>query len=308
MGLTLVEAAKLHSGDVLRSAVIEMFARESDIMRVLPFDTISGNALKYNREGAMPGVAFRGVNEGYSPSTGILNPQVESLSICGGDLDVDTFIVKTMGQDQRTTQEALKIKALAHAFTTKFIKGNSATEPREFDGLQTRIVGTQLLENGSTSGGDPLSLLKLDELIDLTDNPTHLIMNKTMRRRLTVAARTTTVGGNITHTKDEFGRQLTMYNDLPILTAYSSNGGTDPIAFDEAGGGGGSTATSIYCVSMGDGRLSGIQNGVMEVRDIGELEDSPLLRTRVEWYVGLAVMHSRSASRLRGISNAAVVA
>ena len=45
MALTLVEASKLHSGDVVRSAIIEIYARSSDILRVLPFETIAGSAL-----------------------------------------------------------------------------------------------------------------------------------------------------------------------------------------------------------------------------------------------------------------------
>ena len=62
MGLTLVEAAKLASGDVVKSAVIEMFAQASDILMTLPFEGINGNAVKYNREQTLPGIAFRGVN------------------------------------------------------------------------------------------------------------------------------------------------------------------------------------------------------------------------------------------------------
>jgi len=66
MALTLVEAAKINPGDVLKSAIIEQYARTSDILRVLPFEDIQGNAVKYNQESALPGVGFRGVNEGYT--------------------------------------------------------------------------------------------------------------------------------------------------------------------------------------------------------------------------------------------------
>jgi hypothetical protein len=70
-----------------------MFARASDLLMALPFKDIQGNAYQYNREGALPGVAFRGVNESYTASTGIINQLVEALRIAGGDLDVDTFII-----------------------------------------------------------------------------------------------------------------------------------------------------------------------------------------------------------------------
>jgi hypothetical protein len=310
MSLTLVEASKLmaNQGETLRAGVIAMFARSSDILMRLPFKNISGNAFAYNREGSLPGVAFRGVNEGYTPSTGVINPLTEALRIAGGDLDVDTFIVSTGGPGVRATHEELKVKALSAELTRVIVKGDSESQPREFDGLQARITGTQLIENGSTNGGDPLSLLNLDEALDQCIGPNQvLLMNKAMRRRLSVAGRTEQVSGHINYVLDEFGRQVTQYNGIPIMTAYSDNDGVDPIAFDELGStGANATATSIYVLALGDGLVSGIQNGVMSVRDLGELQTDPLWRTRVEWFTGLVIEHGRAAVRLRGISDTVV--
>lgn len=308
MALTLVEAAKLYAGDPLRSAVIEMYARNSDILRTLPFENISGNAMRYNREQTLPGVGFRGVNEAYTESTGVLNPITEPLVIAGGDLDVDKFILDTMGQSQRSTHEQMKVKALALKWTKTFVKGDQASEPREFDGLQVRCTGNQLIDNGSGSGGTALALTNLDKLIDAVEDPQYLIMNKTMRRRLSQAARNYTIGGFITYELDAFGRQVTRYNDIPILIADEDNEGSQILGFTEAAYTGGATATSIYCVSFGDGKLTGIQNGTMDVRDLGELQTKPCVRTRVEWYNGIAVFHGKSAARLRYIADAAVTA
>jgi len=308
MSLTLVEAAK-QSQDPIQSAIIEMYAMNSDVLRVLPINSIAGSAMRYNREETLPGIGFRGVNEAYTESTGILNPQVEPLVIAGGDLDVDTFILQTMGMSQRSVQENMKVKALALAWTKAFLKGDSISDPRSFDGLQARLTGDQLFYAGTTDGGDALSLAKLDELIDRVENPTHLIMNKAMRRRLSIAARTYTVGGFITYDVDAFGRQVTKYNDLPILIADYDNTGTDILAFNELGyTGSTATGSSIYCVSLGDGMLTGIQSKTMEVRDLGELQTKPAMRTRVEWFSGIACFHGKAAARLGGITNAPVVA
>lgn len=306
MALTLIEAAKLHTGDVVRQAIIEMYAMNSDILRVLPFTDITGNALRYNREDKLPGVGFRGVNEGFTESVGILNPLTETLSIAGGDLDVDKFIVDTMGADQRSVQESMKVKALSHRWGKAFVKGSSLIDPREFDGLQGRCVGRQLVENADAGGA--LSLSKLDELIDMVDNPTHLIMNKTMRRLLTAAGRNTGVGGYITHELDEFGRKISMYADLPILVLDEDEEGEQIMPFNEAAKSGGSTFTSIYCTSFMEGMLTGIQNDTIQARDIGELESKPAYRTRVEWYAGFGIWHGKAAARLRGVSNGAVTA
>lgn len=299
MGLTLLEASKLNTGDVFRAGVIAKFAETSEILRVLPFMSIQGNSLKYNIEETLPGIGFRGVNGSYTESTGVINPQVESLTIAGGDLDVDKFIVDTMGANQRTVHEAMKIKALSLAWTKTFIKGDNETDPREFDGLQKRLTGDALIDNG-TAG---LKLSKLDEAIDAVDGANAILMSKAMRRRLTVAARTSSVGGNITYTIDQFGRQVTMYNDLPILIVDKDNTNTDILGFTEAG-----STTSIYIVAFGDGQVQGIENGGIAARDMGELETKPAFRTRVEWFSGFGVFAPRSAARLKGITDAAVTA
>ncbi len=309
MALTILEAAKKNPGDVLKQAVVEIYAKNSDLLRVLPFEDIPGNALKYNREETLPGIGFRGVNEAYTEGTGIVNPVVESLIIAGGDLDVDKFIIDTQGADQRAVQEAMKIKALSLRITKSFIKGDHSSEPREFDGLQVRCAGNQLVSSGSTSGGDVLSLAKLDELIDAVEEPMYLVMNKTMRRRLTTAARTYTVGGFITWQKDEFGRRVDVYNGLPILIADKDNENSDILPLTESGAGGGTAqCTSIYCLSVADGMLTGLQNGEIDVRDLGELQTKPAFRTRVEWYMGMAIYHPKAAGRLYGIKDGAVTA
>jgi hypothetical protein len=315
--LTLIEAAKiaLNNGETKRAGIIATFARSSAWLGNLPFRTIPGNSYAYNQEGVLPGIAFRGINETYTASAGIVNPAAEALRVAGGDLTVDPALVKMFGTDVRSTHEILKAKALAATITTKIIKGDSASEPREFDGLQMRIPlgSTQLVAAGTTDNGDALSLFKLDQLIGKVSGPNkQLWMNKAMIQRITQASRTYTVGGFVMWTPDSFGRQIPSYNGIPMVEPYPENDGTEPLAFDEAGDvavtPAGTSATSIYCVSLGDGYLSGIQNGVMDVRDLGEDQSSPLLTTRVEWLVSLVAEHPRCIARLGGISNAAVVA
>jgi hypothetical protein len=314
MALTLLEASKLNSGDVKRSAVIEMFAMNSDILRVIPFDDIPGGSLTYNVEGKLPAVAFRGFNEDYGQvnarGTGVVNPQTEVLKIAGGELDVDKQIIRTRGEGTRSTHEAMKVKALALNITAKFINGDSASNLREFDGLRKRIVGNQLVAGDAGGIADgPLSLYQLDTAIDQVEEPTHLIMSKAMRTRLSQAARTTGIGGYIRWDQDEFGKQVAYYHDLPILIADYDDTGARIIDFNEAGPSADSfTETSIYVVSIGPNKVTGLQNGIMEVDDLGVLETAPVYRTRVEWLMGMAVMHGRACARVWGITNAAVVA
>lgn len=293
--LSLLEASKLQE-DTYKAGVMAKFAETSDLLRVLMFESIPGNALGYNVEETLPGIAFRGVNESFSESTGIINPKIETLVIGGGDLDVDTSIIKTRGAVQRTIQEGMKIKALALFWTKTFFKGDSETDPREFDGLQKRLTGSSLISNG-TAG---LSIAKLDEAIDSVDGATHIAMSKSQRRHLTAYARTLNA---ISYDVDEFGRQVTKYNDIPILLIDEDNEGNQILGYTET-----SSTTSIYVLAIGANRVQGIENGSMDVRDLGELDTKPALRTRIEWLCGFGVFTPKSATRISGITNAATTA
>ncbi len=304
MGLTLYEASKLNSGDVHRAAIIELFARSTPLMGVLPFDDITGGGLTYNQEQALPGIAFRGINEGYTASAGVINPVSEPLLVGGGDLDVDKAIIKTRGIGVRSTHEAMKVKAMGQKIAHTFIKGDGLTDPREPTGLQARLIGSQVLSNSGAAGGGPLSMEKVNEAIDNTEDATHIIATKRARRVMSKAAKETSISGEIQFDTDDFGIQFARYNGLPIVEVDGFGVASQYVALGDneaATGGGAAQATSIYVVSFREGMLGGIQNGIMEARDLGEIDEKPVLRTRVEWLVGFALYHPRAATRLRDI-------
>ena len=308
--LTLLQAAAqaLGNDEVKRAAIIELFATP-DLLRVLPFIDIQGGAYVYLQEGQLSGVAFRGINESYTTSTGVINPQTERLRIVGGDLDVDKALIKTHGAGIRSQQERMKVKALSLYIAGKIINGDSESDPRQFDGLRKRITGAQLFPAGNTSGGDALSLAVLDDAIDQVDGATHLVMSKKMRNLLSQAAKNPNVAGYVVWDKNEYGERVAYYNDLPILVTDYDDTGAQVIDFNEANPNGGSAVgTSIYVVKIGDEGVVGLQNGVMEVDDLGQMNDKPVLRTRIEWLVSMAVMSGRAAARVWGIKKAAVTA
>jgi len=308
MALTLIESYKMALGrdEVVRASIIEMYARNSPLLAAVPFDDIPGNAFKFNREKDLPGSAFRGVNEAYAESSGKVDPVTESLAIAGGDLDVDRFLIKTGGPNVRETQEGLKVKSLALSMTKNIVKGDVDTNPKAFDGFQARAAGDYKIQAGTTANGTPLSLLKLDELIDAVESPTHLIMTKAMARLLNAASRSTTIGGFIVHEKDEFGVPIGLYNGLPILKVGKDETNTDIMGFNEVCTSGTNTGTSIYCVSFGEDGVKGLRTEDMDVRDLGELQTQPLYRTRVEWYITLAQLRLDALARLWSISSGTV--
>lgn len=311
MPMTLLEASKRHSGDVVRSGLIEVFARSTPLMQAIRWLDIPGGSYHYTQEAKLSGVAFRGINDTYTESTSLVVPQTEVLRILGGEIDVDTALIKMHGADIREQEEVSKTKALGLYVTKKLIKGDSLVNPLEWDGLQVRLTGSQVIDANATvsDGGNALMLSQLDAAIDAVDGATHLLMSKAMVRLLTAASRTTGVAGFITYDQGEFGERVTKYNDIPILIIDYDETGARILDFNElAGTGSTATAQSIYVLNLTDGYIQGLQNGTPEVEDLGRVQDKPVWRTRFEYLAGLATMHPRCAARIRGIKNLAVVA
>jgi len=307
--VSLVEMAKMSDG--LSREVIEQFYANSDILGAIRYtsDGVSNGAYRYNVEGALPGIAFRGINEGYTSSAGIINPEVETLKVAGGEIKVDTMEVKWKGMNYRSRQSMLKIKALTAAVTDKLIKGDNTSDPREFDGLQRRLplTASQTVSNTASSGGAALKVKKLMDLIDAVQNPTHLIMNRTMRTWLSMAQSDTGVSGYLTTTKDEFGRITQNFMGLPILVGYEAGPNTAILPFTEAHAGGGTAnGTSIYCVNFSDTGLQMLQGSAPTARDLGEMESEPSYLTRVEWDLSPCIENPYSVARLSSITDAAV--
>lgn len=327
MPLTLIEAAKIHelNGEVYKAGVIETIANSSPVLDVMTFDDISGNAVKFTQEETLPEPEFRGVNEGQPQDTGTYSDQTESLAILTLDIDVDSYIVDTMGEGQRTNQEAMALKGFAWKWTNNFINGNSSINPREFDGLKLRATGTQLIDAGSTSGGDPLSLYTLDTLIDLVDDPMPgqrkcIFMHNSLSLRMDALLRDSGLTGFVQIEKDQFGNPMTMYRGLEIKKLRQNAKGQEILPFTEANPGGGTPASSsVYVANIGIGELSGLQwnrggtntnglpGGIM-IQDLGTVQDKDAFRTRIKWYTGMAAYSKRCFARLRGVKNAPVVA
>jgi hypothetical protein len=303
MALTLPEAAKL-STDTLQRGVIETFARNSAVLEMLPFMDIQGNSYKYNQEQTLPGVGFRGVNEAYQESTGVVNPLSEGLVIAGGDVDVDRFIVQTRGNvnDQRAIQTQMKVKALSLTWTDYFFNGDVGTDVNGYDGLKKRLTGKQVIEAGVD--GAPITIMMLDELIDAVEGePDVIYASKAMRRE--IKALIQGHNGYSEGSFDAFGRPVMTYGGIPIRPIEENAQGAAILGFNETQGTAADTA-SIYAVKFGPEQYtSGLQNGGIDVRDLGEIAEKPVYRTRVEWYNGLAVFHPRAAARLKGIKKKA---
>jgi hypothetical protein len=292
MALTLLEAKK-HSRTPQELAVVSELA-SGPLLSSLPFRNIEGNGLFWKREEALPDVGFRNYNGALAESYGEVSQQSESLKLFGGDIKVDRAIVELEGAEAKAYQIQARTRAMRLSFESLFINGDSNKAPAEFDGLANRIKSgsSQYISNG----GGALSLDKLDEAIDAVDaagGTKYIISSRSARRALTKLARTST---QIDIMQTEFGYQQTIYAGLPVLELDRDH---KNVAILD----GTPTAQDIYVVAFGNELLTGIQNGSVSVRELGESHSQPQLITRVEWYCGLALVNGRAAARLAGVNS-----
>lgn len=291
MALTLAEAAKL-SEDVLLKGVIETIIKESPVLQKLPFVDVVGNSLKYNQENALPTVAFYAVGDTWAESTPTFTQKSASLTILGGDADVDNYLQQTRSniQDIEAAVIELKAKAMRHKFEDTFITGDTGSDANAFDGIDKLCDSGQTVSMGANGGA--LTLRKLDELIDkvLGGKPNLLLMSRRSRRDLTHLMREL---GSMEFGQDEFGNWVQLFNGILVHI-------NDWIADDQTVG----TSTdcsTIYAFQLGEGAVCGLQNKGIQVERVGELETKDATRTRLKWYVSLALFSTVKLAKLVGV-------
>lgn len=283
-GLTLKQTLDMTT-ETLQRGVIETLGMESKVLAALPFMTIEGAGYSYNVEKSLAHVQFRALNEAYTPSAGEKERKTEHLVILGGEAVVDTFQIEVHGNvnDLMAVEVALKTKAIANKFEKTFISGDSATEPDEFDGLDKRVSVEQTFNQAKVDADTGKTASSLAEAIDvLLDNvlggADALLMNKKTRRKLTREAR-----DSIEYTKNDFGVQQAQYGGINIIDVEA-----DIMPKDDV----------VYAMRFGEREaVAGLQSkSGLNVRPLGELGQSPQLKTRIEWFVGMALFNPKAVA------------
>jgi hypothetical protein len=306
MALTLEEAAKL-SNDMLLQGVVETIVKDSPILQGLPFIEIVGNGLTYNQEKALPSIDFYDVGDTWVESTPTFEQKSANLKIMGGDADVDNFLKSTRSnvQDLEAAVIELKAKALRDKFEEIFIYGDATTNPKQYDCLRllidTESASDQVIAMGDT--GATLTLAKLDELIDAVKGgkPDMLLMSRRSRRKLNALVR---AAGGMTETdRDKWGNFIQLWDGVPIgVNDWILD--THTVASSLETGTTGGTCSTIYAVQFGEGALCGLTSpGHLQAEPVGPLENKDASRTRVKWYVSLALFSSVKAAALIGVKD-----
>ena len=307
MALTLDEGAKL-SNNMLLQGVVETIIKDSPILQRLPFIEIVGNGLTYNQEKTLPEIDFYDVGDTWAESTPTFEQIATTLKIMGGDADIDNFLKATRSnlQDLEAAVIELKAKAVKDKFEEAFIYGDSATNAKQFDGLRrlidTTTASDQMIAMGAS--GDTLTLDKLDELIDAIKGgkPDMLLMSRRSRRKINALVRAASSGMMVTE-RDNFGNFIQLWDGIPVgVNDWILDSHTVASSLETGTTGG--TCSTIYAVQFGEGALCGLTSpGHLQVEPVGSLETKDASRTRIKWYVSLALFSSVKAAALIGVKD-----
>lgn len=305
----LLEAAKC-GDDTLKRGVVTTIIQESPILEQLPFMTILGNALKHSAEDTLPDASFRDVNESYTRSWGSDTEHFWGVSILGGEVFVDNYLLKVTSNvlSIKAKQYAKFAKSMALTFDKTFVDGTGTA--KDFKGVNSLVAegfGQRFFVGGSGGNGAALALADLDEAHDLLRSQAMadaLLVNRFHRRKITNLARTTHSGFSLIDIgTDTFGRKVTQWNDIPLRIIGDDKTKTAILGFDETQGASNVTS-SLYMVAYGDQEnVTGLlgMGGSWDVVDFGETEAAPGHLGRVEVYPGIAIFNPFSIVRVSGI-------
>ena len=295
-GISLAQSARM-TNDVLQAGVIEVLATESKLLQLLPFMNVQGSGYTYNIEKNLGNAQFRKVNGGYNYGAIETIPVTERIVILGDEAIVDTYqiAVESDVNNLMAIEVALRTKAIAHKFEKCFINGGSATTTagvpsetvaNEFVGILPRY--TEATPANIPSEALPLYTAQvitktedligdLDTLLDMVAGGADaLIMNKKTRRQLTAKGR-----AFCEYRQGEFGTQFLQYGGVDVVDIDGELLADDIIIAAKFG------AKEAVC---------GLQNGGVRVTALGEMESQPQLKTRIEWFVGLAVFNPKAVA------------
>ncbi len=315
---TLAQWAKLESDKVL-AGIFDNILTASELAPWLDFVSHAGNAKVYNRENALPTAAMTQVGGTMVDTEPTFTKKTAELKIVYVQTPIDQYVEQTRGteQDPKAVAISSMAKAIGRKIESQIITGNPGAASTDMEGLTSLLIADarfMMMDDASQPtpiAGDEteLTLDRLDQMIDLVENglPTILLMNKTMRRKLSSLSRAAGSGILMTSGLDDFGRQVFRYNTIPIVI---SDYITNAEIYENSGGWASSTATSIYAVKFGEENQghSIMHNGPVmtpQVQDLGIKFNKNERVHRMVVYLEAMLFSAKMAAGLAGIDSTA---
>ena len=323
MAITLAEA-KVGMADKVDQKVVDTFRRSSLLLDKLVFDNAispgtGGSTLTYGyiQLKTPSTAAVRQINSEYTAGEAKREEKTTKAVVMGGKFQIDRVLIGTAGAvDELAFQTEQKVKATANYFNNLVINGNKSNSGtgvlNTFDGLDKLLTGTETeITSAVDVSTEALMNANYNALLDEVDGflstldgkPSMLLMNNKMLAKMRSAARR---AGYYSKTRDEFGRQVETYNDIPMydMGKYYNGTNTVDIIPETAATQSAEGKTDIYAVTIGLDGFHGVSptgskviNSYMpDLSKPGAVKDG-----EVELVAGVALKNTNKAGVLRGI-------
>jgi hypothetical protein len=128
-----------------------------------------------------------------------------------------------------------------------------------------------------------------------------LLMSRRSRRKVNALVR---AAGGMTETdRDRWGNFVQLWDGVPVgVNDWILD--THTVANSVETGTTGGTCSTIYAVQLGEGALCGLTSpGHLQAEPVGPLENKDASRTRVKWYVSLALFSAVKTAALIGVQD-----
>lgn len=321
--ITLAEA-KVGMADKVDQKVVDTFRRSSLLLDKLVFDNAispgtGGSTLTYGyiQLKTPSTAAVRQINSEYTAGEAKREEKTTKAVVMGGKFQIDRVLIGTAGAvDELAFQTEQKVKATANYFNNLVINGNKSNSGtgvlNTFDGLDKLLTGTETeITSAVDVSTEALMNANYNALLDEVDGflstldgkPSMLLMNNKMLSKMRSAARR---AGYYSKTRDEFGRQVETYNDIPMydMGKYYNGTNTVDIIPETAASTSAEGKTDIYAVTIGLDGFHGVSptgskviNSYMpDLSKPGAVKDG-----EVELVAGVALKNTNKAGVLRGI-------
>jgi len=314
--------------DLVLDGVWETIVKESPIIQRLPFKPINNDIVKYNLELTMPTVDWVSTGEDINESTGTISQRTTNVYTVIGDAYTDKArIAMNPDQNPEAVDIEAKAKAMAYAFETAFILGQTSTSSseKEFKGIlrmlaefesstTTDIDGlnnSQAIPVSATSGA--LTMPYMDELIDAIKpgKPDMLLMSKRARRKLNAIMRASGTSGMTLMELKEFGIFVPSYDTIPIFVSdfvpdNIQNGSSSVLTIASYAQATTRTTdydnTVIFAAKLGTDDLCGLQAGGITHERETFLEKKNAIANRFSWNVSAMCKKKYSLAALFNIN------
>lgn len=321
--ITLAEA-KVGMADKVDQKVVDTFRRSSLLLDKLVFDNAispgtGGSTLTYGyiQLKTPSTAAVRQINSEYTAGEAKREEKTTKAVVMGGKFQIDRVLIGTAGAvDELAFQTEQKVKATANYFNNLVINGNKASSGtgvlNTFDGLDKLLTGTETeITSAVDVSTEALMNANYNALLDEVDGflstldgkPSMLLMNNKMLSKMRSAARR---AGYYSKNRDEFGRTVETYNDIPMydMGKYYNGTNTVDIIPETAASTSAEGKTDIYAVTIGLDGFHGVSptgskviNSYMpDLSKPGAVKDG-----EVELVAGVALKNTNKAGVLRGI-------